>query len=171
VVVVASSKKKPAPVGQKKTGVRKTISLNDWDKPKEDTEEGGSAGPGIQGNDEFTEAQLRAVWQEYVDDAIRNNDLRKTTLFKGRRIDIEGNKISIKVDNTIQHEHLNGYKEELMLFIRKKLNNSGIILESDIAEVNMENKLYTSDDKFKHLAKKNSALEKLKKDLGLETGF
>ena len=58
-----------------------------------------------------------------------------------------------------------------MLFIRGKLDNSGIILESSIAEVNTENMLYTSEDKYKHLVKKNPALEKLKKNLGLETGF
>lgn len=58
-----------------------------------------------------------------------------------------------------------------MLFIRQKLNNSGIILESGIAEVKTENLLYTSEDKYKHLAKKNPALEQLKKQLGLETGF
>ena len=97
--------------------------------------------------------------------------MRKTNLFKGRAIKVEGKTIRIKLDNSIQLEHLNGYKEELMLYLRTNLNNRGIILEPSVVEVSTENMLYTSEDKYRHLAKKNPALEDLKKKLGLENGF
>lgn len=58
---------------------------------------------------------------------------------------------------------------ELLGFLRKKLKNSSIAFDYQINEDKEERRPYTSEEKFKAMAKKNPALLKLAEEFGLDT--
>ena len=89
---------------------------------------------------------------------------------KNRELIVEDNKILLSLDNSLQASALVEYKEHLMQYLRKELNNYDLVLESKIV-VNKEKLLYTSQDKYDHLVKKYPALSELKTRLGLELDF
>ena len=53
-------------------------------------------------------------------------------------------------------------------FLREELQNDNIVIEVLITKQKENNKLYTAEEKFKHLATKNPALNELKKKLDLD---
>ncbi|MEO9966617.1 MAG: hypothetical protein ABJF11_12545 [Reichenbachiella sp.] len=58
---------------------------------------------------------------------------------------------------------------ELLGFLRTTLKNSGVAFSYDITEDAEERRPYTSEEKFKAMAKKNPALIKLADEFGLDT--
>lgn len=88
-----------------------------------------------------------------------------------RSIELEEESIRIKLDNFVQLDQLNAFKPELLRFIRKKLNNSNVMLEAVIAPQETVKMMYTSNDKFKYLSEKYPILEEMKKKFGLDTDF
>lgn len=84
---------------------------------------------------------------------------------------LNGSVIHLNVNNLIQHQTLISFKEELMEFLRAKLKNYSITLESSIKQQSEGKRMYTSQEKFNHLVKKYPILEQLKADFGLEANF
>jgi hypothetical protein len=79
--------------------------------------------------------------------------------------------ILIELNNGSQLEDFNtGTKNDLEAFLRREMQNNGIMVEARLAEPEFPQqvKLYTSEEKFKYLSKKNPVLLKLKQDLNLE---
>ncbi len=92
-------------------------------------------------------------------------------LLKGE-ITLEGTVIHLSLNNLIQQQELNLFKEELMQFLRTELKNFSITLESFIKrEGETGRKMYTSVEKFNHLAKKHPVLNLMKIEFGLEVNF
>lgn len=58
---------------------------------------------------------------------------------------------------------------ELLGYLRSQLQNSGISFSYNITADTEERKPYTSEEKFKAMAKKNPALLKLAEEFGLDT--
>ena len=97
--------------------------------------------------------------------------MNKTLILRGE-MRLDGNVIHLNVDNLIQQQNLNAFKEELMEFLRAELQNYSITLESTIKTQETESKrMYTSQEKFKHLLDEYPILEKLKSEFGLEAKF
>lgn len=90
---------------------------------------------------------------------------------KNRELTMENNTIILPLNNTLLIAQLNDYKEDLMQYIRAKLNNFSITLETKIVKEEETQMLYTSQQKFDHLIKEHPMLEELKKRLGLELDF
>jgi DNA polymerase-3 subunit gamma/tau len=59
-------------------------------------------------------------------------------------------------------------KVDLMNHLRSELKNFKIMLEPIIVETVQEKKLYTSKDKYQHLAAKNPKLEDFRKVFNLD---
>lgn len=58
-----------------------------------------------------------------------------------------------------------------MQYIRPRLNNYQIYLETQIVRQEKKDLMYTAQDKYNYLVKEYPQLEVLKKELGLELGF
>jgi DNA polymerase III subunit gamma/tau len=68
-------------------------------------------------------------------------------------------------------EQLNGFKTELLSFLRKQLQNYELDIEAIVSVEEDKKIVYTSSDKFNYLAKKNPALLELKQKLGLDIDY
>lgn len=79
--------------------------------------------------------------------------------------------IEIKLSNPLQEETLNAIKTEALVFLRDKLNNDAITINSVLNTEERKRRLYTTREKFDHLAEKHPLLLELKERLGLDPDF
>jgi hypothetical protein len=84
---------------------------------------------------------------------------------------LEGNTIEIKLSNPVQEDTLDTIKTELLTFLRSKLNNESITIASKVQAGDAKKRLYTTREKFDHLAQKHPLLKELKERLGLDPDF
>lgn len=79
--------------------------------------------------------------------------------------------IELEVSNKVQEETVNKEKPALLEFLKEKLNNFSIQINTKVVEQKKEVHLYTDRDKFKELIKKNPDLLYLKEKLNLDFEF
>ncbi|MEO1049785.1 MAG: hypothetical protein AAFX87_04150 [Bacteroidota bacterium] len=92
---------------------------------------------------------------------VLNQDFRLT----------ENHKIVINLSNTLQEDILANFRIEILDFLRTKLNNGKIMLETEHVQEESKKRLYTNTDKFDHLMTKKPELRELKDRLGLDPEF
>ena len=81
-------------------------------------------------------------------------------------------KITLTVENTIQLEYIRPILNEFIDFLRKTLRNEYIEVELSITSEQVEKvKVFTGQDKFNSLAKKNPNLILLKNTFNLDIDF
>ena len=118
--------------------------------------------------EQFTKEQFEAKWSEYL---VRLEDRPnlKATLSRTPEI-LEGNKLHLKIDNSVQQEDINKIKPNLVSWLRKELRNTGIELITDIVSQEIEYKAYSETDKLNEMVKKNPTLGLLKQRFNLDFG-
>jgi hypothetical protein len=116
-----------------------------------------------------TQPELEAQWQNFIQSHLVDKP-RLASLMSNYSPIISSNfKVLVNVESQFQVEMFTEIKMELLIFLRKKLENKIITLEVEIQEQeNGKNMIYTSEDKYKYLSQINPALIKLRQQLGLE---
>jgi hypothetical protein len=114
----------------------------------------------------FTNEQLALKWQEFIDQLEDRPNLR-ATLSAIPEI-TEGNKILLKIGNSVQEEEVRLVKFELMSFLRKELRNSEIELITRIEKLEQERVFYSDTEKLQLMMKKNPELFILKQKFNLD---
>ncbi|MEQ1586404.1 MAG: DNA polymerase III subunit gamma/tau, partial [Cyclobacteriaceae bacterium] len=80
--------------------------------------------------------------------------------------------ITLSLTNPIEEPILTSIKQELLTYLREKLNNNSLKVEGHMQEQQQGKKIaYTNKEKFEHLAEKNPLLKDLKERLGLDPDF
>lgn len=103
---------------------------------------------------------------------LREQGKRSETIILDRELTFKQDHIILlKLDNLVQEDVLNSIKPDLLEFVRSKINNSGIQLESEITKDEAVKMMYTSNDKFRYLSEKYPLLVEMKKRFGLDTDF
>lgn len=121
--------------------------------------------------DEFNFETLQKHWKSFIDKISKEGKINLYTTLNNGVLELDGYKVVIKVDNQLQVENINSVKEDLMQYIRAKLNNYQIFLETQVVKMEKKDLMYTAQDKFNYLVKEYPQLDTLKKELGLELGF
>jgi len=119
-------------------------------------------------NNDFTEKDLIDKWHQFSDNIGDKPRIFNTLTSKDPKLE-EYHIVSFLIDNNLQKEKINEIRNELLSFLKTELKNSTIDLKlviTDLEEKN--NKLYTSEDKFKHMLSKNEDLNKLKQEFNLD---
>lgn len=119
----------------------------------------------------YDKGDVIQAWKEFVLKADQAGKISQVIILKDRPLDVENDVISISLENQLQLDQLNEFKEELMVYIRKRIQNTSIILNAAIGEVNTQKRIYTVEEKFKFLEEKHPDLVKLKDLFGLETDY
>ncbi|GHU60731.1 hypothetical protein FACS1894121_1290 [Bacteroidia bacterium] len=91
---------------------------------------------------------------------------------KSRAPLIEGEKISLRVDNTLQKAQVESIKMSIRNFLVKALNNGQIQLDIDLydGQQKEEKTLFvTTQDKYEHFVKLNPVIEEMTRLFDLET--
>ncbi|MFP4025069.1 MAG: DNA polymerase III subunit gamma/tau [Thiohalospira sp.] len=118
--------------------------------------------------DDFTEIELIEKWHAFSNNLGNKPRIFNTLTSKDPKLE-ENYTVSFVIDNNLQEEKINEIKNELLSFLKQELKNSKINLRLIINDLQDDsNKLYTSEDKFKHMISKNDTLNKLKQEFNLD---
>jgi len=117
----------------------------------------------------FTQVDLDNTCQKFIDSYLSDRPRYASLLITYQPIVENGNDIRVAFDSQLQEEMFNEIKNDLIVFLKKKLENNAISIETSIkAQENQKNKLYTVEDKFKYLSELNPQLIRLKQQLNLD---
>jgi DNA polymerase-3 subunit gamma/tau len=119
--------------------------------------------------DEFTAERFENVWSSYVGSVERDKNFYAT--LSKHKPEINSNVILLTVDNKVQADVIRDRKAEILGFIREKLNNYQIQIETRVTEITSKDKPYTSQDKYNKMVEKNPVLKNLKDQLSLEIDY
>lgn len=84
-------------------------------------------------------------------------------------VKVEDNSVKLTINNSVEISMIENIEVELLGYLRAQLKNSDIAFNYEITEDKEERRPYTSEEKFKAMAKKNPALLKLADEFGLDT--
>lgn len=122
--------------------------------------------------DPFTQEELTALWKKYALKRKNNgkNSLHATLNYQDPILG-EDFKIVYSIMNEVQERDLKKEGPELLIFLKKELNNFSIELKWKKEKIDHRPVKPVNDmERFKILAKKNPALIKLKDELDLRIG-
>lgn len=120
----------------------------------------------------FTQEQLEKVWDAYANDlkAKGRNSLAAALMSK-RPVMLSASSLEFTVNNKALEESINEDKMNFLTFLRQQLNNYDIQLQVVISTAEEKANLYTATDRYKHLAEKNPAINKLRQAFDLDIEF
>jgi DNA polymerase-3 subunit gamma/tau len=119
-------------------------------------------------NNDFKETDLIEKWHAFSNKMGDKPRIFNTLTSKDPKLG-ENNIVSFLIDNNLQEEKINEIRNELLAYLKSELKNSSVDLKLVISDKEEENnKLYTSEDKFKHMLSKNDDLNNLKQEFNLD---
>jgi len=165
-------KEKPSMVNKPKSfssfSIKEKLEENSENKVEEDDVVEESDGFEEVPENEFTEKELIEKWHLFSDKMGNKPRIFNTLTSKDPKLE-EDNTVSFIIDNNLQEEKINEIKNELIGFLKTELRNSFIELKLIISDKEKENnKLYTAEDKYKHMLSKNEKLNNLKQEFNLD---
>ncbi len=119
--------------------------------------------------DEFDTIRLKEVWVELKAWAKTQKSINLFTAL-GDEINLKENfELHLQVENNYQSKLIQDERQEILSFLRQKLNNFSIdLVIAESAVQDSKKKLYTNQDKFNHMAEKNPNLLHMLKRLDLD---
>jgi len=117
----------------------------------------------------FTEKLLQQFWKEYVD-LLNKKGERSMASIVGTDVPRlkQHFKISFTVPNKLMQDQFKKGRPKLLNFLREKLNNYGIKIDTILNETVEKKFAYTPLEKFNKLKEKNPLLEKLRQSFELD---
>ena len=118
---------------------------------------------------EFTPEELRNAWNSFADDIKEESPRISVTLTAVTPELLPDRTILLKLDNlTLKEAFDNNFKPRLEGHLRRTLRNGTIQLQTTVEATERGEILYSSEQKFNHLAARNPALKELKKTFNLD---
>lgn len=117
-------------------------------------------------NEPFSAEQLAEKWKEFLNQLVDRPNLR-STLSNVPEIS-EGNKLVLKVGNSIQEMEIRLVKPELITWLRKELRNSGIEMTTLLEKVESERMIFSDSERMQMMIQKNPLLYELKQKFNLD---
>src|SRR6056297_2587994 len=117
----------------------------------------------------FNQEDLEKAWKNYAYSV--KNKIRLHNLLMTQKPILEDHfTIKIYLENPLQGETLSKKYYEILHFLKNELHNDSLDINWEVIkeETSKKDKLYTAEDKFRHLEKKNQNLQKLKKNFNLD---
>ena len=163
----AQLKTKNTPRKTSGTGISLKSLLKNGLKEKKSAEEATAATGAA--TDDFTSKQLLDLWDEYAERLKTAQKINLHTTMCNSKPEIkEDYVLYLPLESLSQSQELDKERPELLSFLRTKLNNFSIKIDSPILESSETKMLYTPKDKFEHMAKINPALAELRRLLELD---
>lgn len=123
-------------------------------------------------NTPFTNDQVKAAWDEFIQLRISAGASDTEKLVLARRLEKSGEQtMKIYLASQLENSILDRIEQHFIQHFRKSLDNTTITLEREVNEQEITQQLYTSREKFEYMAKQNPALLELKERLGLDFDF
>ncbi len=111
---------------------------------------------------------LSVAWNEFAEQ--RTNQAAEYQILK-REFQFDHPVIEVLLTNPVEETLLENFQHEFIQFLRERLKNSELTIHASVREATGKKVIYTSKEKFEHLAEKNPYLIELKDRLGLDWDF
>lgn len=119
--------------------------------------------------EDFTTEEFLQTWVAYSTLVKSQNKMSLATLLDHYTPILKENyQIELALENKFQANEMLHEKTEILNYLRTKLNNFSIQLQTIIVEQMEIKKPYTSTDKYQFMAKKNPSLETFRKTFNLD---
>ncbi len=116
----------------------------------------------------FTLEQLTALWDQYTQKTLDDNKINFYTILKSNPpILVTPTQIKVLIENSAQESILQDEMVDFLNFLRSRLKNFDVTIVTEKAERKIQNRLYTSTEKYTYLVSKNPKLEDLRKKFNL----
>lgn len=121
----------------------------------------------------FTHFQLEQVWEAFARTvAAKSPNLHATlTQSKPSLTDAATGVIRFTVRSQLQQQEIHQNKAELQAYLREKLGNQKITIQTELLDDYKDETPYTPQEKYKKMVEKNPNIAKLKEKLNLEIDF
>lgn len=114
----------------------------------------------------FTYEQLTAKWTEFLGQISDRPNLL-STLSNVPELS-GGNKLILKIGNSVQEEDVRQIKPDLVAWLRKELRNSSIELVQVIEKMESVRNIFSDSEKLRMMIEKNPELMELKQRFNLD---
>lgn len=114
----------------------------------------------------FTQDELTAKWIEFLDKMADRPSLC-SALSNVPEI-TDGNKLLLKIGNSVQEEDVRQIKPELVSWLRKELRNSGIEIITRLEKNESERVIFSDSEKLQMMMQKNPVLNEFKQKFNLD---
>lgn len=122
--------------------------------------------------EEFSADTLLKHWNIYAEKTKKEGKINIFTILTSNPPTLlENFKIEVLIENKIQDDLLNSEKVDLLNYLRVELKNFSVDLITRLIEQTEKKKLYTSTEKYQHMAQKNPALEEFKRRFNLDLDY
>jgi hypothetical protein len=147
-----------------------TINLGNILKPQQKAEATPEEknGSTLRKDEPVIESKLRDVWSQYAE--LRKNQVAEYHLLN-QSFTFKNNIVTVQLTNPVEEPLLAGMRLDLVNYLREKLGNSKLQVESEMQQTSTKKKAYTNKEKFEYLAEKNPLLKNLQERLGLDPEF
>jgi DNA polymerase-3 subunit gamma/tau len=119
-------------------------------------------------NRPLTEDEIRKAWTEYADK--RKDQLAEFHLLS-RQVNINGPVVTVALANSVEEPLLQSITTDLVTYLRNKLRNQSIKVESVFNIEEVKRVAYTSKEKLDLIAEKNPMVRELQNRMGLDPDF
>ena len=141
------------------TDLKSAVSGNEEDEPKYIT---GDA------KEPFTLERLLEVWAVCSQKANSNDKIHLYTLLTSHEPILNGNEITVLVENLALESTLQTEKIDLLNFIRSELRNFEVDIVSKRTTSTHKKRIYTNPDKYAYLLDKNPQLDEMRRRFNLD---
>lgn len=117
-------------------------------------------------SESFTIEQLTVKWNEFLGQIADRPNLLSTLSNVPELSD--GNKLILRIGNSVQEEDVRQIKPELVNWLRRELRNSSIELVQVIEKMESVRNMFTDSEKLKMMIEKNPELLELKQRFNLD---
>jgi DNA polymerase-3 subunit gamma/tau len=116
----------------------------------------------------LTSALLKTYWMEFAEQLKEDQPRLYSTLTTQVPELSPDEKIILKLNNPLQEKAIRSIQTELLQFLRSRSGHRDLDMQTDVPEELAEKKLYTQEEKYQHLKKKNPDLDLFRQSLNLE---
>jgi DNA polymerase III subunit gamma/tau len=117
----------------------------------------------------YSKEELVSKFNEFVK-SLETERPRMFSTMMGKTPELKDDfEIQLVMENSVQMEEFSKeVKPELQSFLKRELKNIHIQVNVIVEEVTAQRQVFTTEDKYRHLAGKNPVLDKLRQNLNLE---
>ncbi|MBS1682075.1 MAG: hypothetical protein JST48_10205 [Bacteroidetes bacterium] len=116
----------------------------------------------------LSDAQLREAWSDFAKQ--RKHQLAEFHLLS-RTVEVDGSVVTVALANSVEEPLLQSMLPDLLTYLRNRLSNPTIQVESILQKEEVNRIAYTNKEKLDLLVSKNPVIKELKDRLGLDPDF
>ncbi|MCX7549425.1 DNA polymerase III subunit gamma/tau [Xanthomarina sp. F2636L] len=118
--------------------------------------------------DSFTNEEFMSHWNSFIKQLEESGQFNLASILSIDTPKVKGTTIYLEFPNSTNKVELERQQYDLMMFLKKSLNNYNLHLSIDINEEMEKQYAYTDRDKYEKLLEKNPAIENLRKMFDLD---